>query len=305
MSSPPVPAVSVVIPAYNAAAFLEETLDSVRAQTFSSYEIIVVDDGSQDQTRAVAENYLARHGLKGLCIRQDNKKIAGARNTGLRACRAELVALLDHDDLWYPEKLAVVLEEFSRHPEADLVCHDEDISQEGRILQTTRNGPEHPRMYERLLLQGNALSPSACVFRRGKALSIGGFRENPEFNTVEDYDFWLRLSRVARYRFIPRALGRYQLVERAASRRVEYHHANLEALLRDHFRSYYGDKPGWLARLRMARRLSCVHRSALGQLMRHRESPELQRRHAARMLALCPWDPKNLARALAWSLRAR
>lgn len=296
------PAVSVVIPAYNAAQFLEKTLDSVRAQTFSSYEIVIVDDGSQDATQAVAEGYLARHGLKGLCLRQENKKIAGARNTGIRAAQADLIALLDHDDLWYPEKLAVVMEEFQRHPEADLVCHDEDVARDGKVLHTTRNGPQHPRMYERLLFQGNALSPSACVLRKDKALSIGGFRENPEFNTVEDYDFWMRLSRVACFRFIPRALGRYQLVERAASRRVEYHHANLEALLRDHFLSYYGETPGWPARLRMARRLACVHRSALGQLMQYGESPELQRRHAVRMLCLCPWDPKNLGRALAWGL---
>ncbi|MBI5202396.1 MAG: hypothetical protein HY925_12470, partial [Elusimicrobia bacterium] len=115
-------------------------------------------------------------------------------------------------------------------------------------------------------------------------------------------DFWMRLSKVARYNFLPKTLGESQLVERAASRRSEYHHGNLEALLRDHFRDAFGDSPSLGARLKMRRRLGLVYRSALGQLMQYRESPELQRRYVGKMLAACPWDPKNVARAMLWAL---
>lgn len=296
------PEVSVVIPAYNAAGFIEQTLDSVRAQTYRSWEVIVVDDGSTDGTHEVVERYLACHQLPGRCIRQENRKIAGARNTGIWAARGRYIALLDHDDLWYPEKLAVIMQEFGQHPDADLVCHNETITREGRRLRATRNGPAVSQMYERLLFSGNTLSPSASVFRKDKALAIGGFRENLEFNTVEDYDFWLRLSRTARFRFVERVLGEYQVVERAASRRVEYHHVNMEAMLHDHFATYFGGHPGWIARLRMRRRLAAVYRSALSQFMSHDELPDAQRRYAAKMLRAFPFDPRNVARATAWAL---
>jgi glycosyltransferase involved in cell wall biosynthesis len=295
--------VSVVVPAWNAAAFIEKTLDSVRAQTYKDYEVIVVDDGSTDDTQRVVDAWLARHRVPGRCIRQENKKIAGARNTGMRAARGRWIALLDHDDLWRPEKLAVMMAEAQAHPEADLLCHNEDIVKDGAVVRTSRNGPAVDGMYERLLLVGNALSPSASVFKRDKALEIGGMREDAQFNTVEDYDFWMRLSRVAKYRFVDRVLGEYQLVERAASRRLEYHYGNLECLLRDHFRSHFGERPALGARLAMRRRLGGAFRAALGELMKHHENPELQASYARRMLAQCPWDPKNLARAAAWALR--
>jgi len=294
------PAVSVVIPAYNAAAFIQKTLASVAAQTYSDYEIVVIDDGSSDDTGTIVQEYLKRQGLPGACIRQENKGIAGARNTGVRRARGRWIAFLDHDDAWFPDKLRIIMEEFSLYPEAGLVCHNENIVEEGRWVGMGRYGPWTPRMYTRLLFKGNTLSPSCVTVKREKVLEVGGFRENPEFNTVEDYDLWMRLSRVCRFHFTDHVLGEYQLVERAASRRIEYHHANLEAVLRDHFRSHFGPSPGFLARLRMRRRLSGVYRSALGQLMRHRESLEKQRQYAGKMLREFPWDPKNLLRALIW-----
>lgn len=294
------PAVSVVIPAYNAAAFIEKTLETVAAQTYRDFEVVVVDDGSTDGTHRVVETCLSGHGLPGRVLRQANKKIAGARNAGIAASAGDYIALLDHDDLWLPEKLAVVMAEFARHPEADLVCHDEEVVEDGRLVRITANGPAAPRMYERLLFGGNALSPSAAVFRREKALSVGGFREDPEFNTVEDYDFWMRLARAARFRFIPRVLGRYQLVERRASRSIVYHHTNLENLLNEHFQRLFGPRPGLTARFKMNRRLAAVYRSALGQLMAYSESPQAQREYAMKMMSAFPLDPKNAARALLW-----
>ena len=294
------PLVSIVIPAYNAAEFIEKTLDSVDAQTFRDFEVVVIDDGSTDDTHAVANAYLSRKKMAGRCLRQPNGKIAAARNAGMRSARGAYIALLDHDDLWIPEKLEVVMEEFKRRPEAALICHNENVTKNGNFVRLSRNGPACARMYERLLFKGNALSPSASVFRKDVALSIGGFRENPEFNTVEDYDFWMRLSKAATFYFIDRVLGQYQLVERAASARIEYHHGNLEALLKDHFASYYGPHPGWMARLRMNRRLSAVYRSALGQLMQRGESAPLQSLYLSKMLRHFPVGPKNLWRAALW-----
>src|SRR5207237_594815 len=121
-------------------------------------------------------------------------------NTGLREAKGELIALLDHDDFWTPDKLALTVAEFDAHPDTVLVGHHVDVVRDGVALRTERRGPAVANMYERLLFTGNAVSPSGAAFRRDKALEIGGFRENPEFNTVEDYDFWMRLSRVGPFR---------------------------------------------------------------------------------------------------------
>jgi glycosyltransferase involved in cell wall biosynthesis len=294
------PAVSVVIPAYNAQAFIAETLKTVAAQTHRDFETIVVDDGSQDETHAVSERFLRENGLRGRCIRQENKKIAGARNTGVREARSRFIAFLDHDDAWHPEKLEAVMREFALHPKADLVCHNENVTENGRLLKVKRYGPWVADMYGKLLFKGNDLSPSCVTVKREAILAVGGFRENPDFNTVEDYDLWMRLSRVCRFHFLDRVLGEYHFEERGASRRIAYHHSNLEHLLRDHFCGLYGGRPGLLDRVRMRRRLAAVQRSALGLLMSHSESPELQRQYALRMLRTFPFDPKNAAKALLW-----
>src|ERR1035437_4381883 len=92
------PRVSVLIPAYAAARFIEPTLNSIAAQTYRDYEIIVVDDGSPDDTKLVVDAWLARTGIPGVCVRRPNGRIAAARNTGLREVKGELIALLDADD---------------------------------------------------------------------------------------------------------------------------------------------------------------------------------------------------------------
>jgi glycosyltransferase involved in cell wall biosynthesis len=294
------PRVSIVIPAWNAAAFIEKTLSTVAAQTFRDFELVVVDDGSSDATKEVVDRFLKENGLRGVCIKQENKKIAGARNTGIRAASGELISFLDHDDLWLPEKLAVVTAEFDAHSDADLVCHDEEILKDGKLVRVSHNGPLVPDMYGKLLFDGNALSPSAVTVRKLKLFEAGLFREDPEFNTVEDYDLWMRLARVCRMRFLPRVLGVYQLVEGGASNRIVYHHTNLEHLLRDHYKHY--PNPGFRTRLRMRRRLGVMCRSAAKLLIAQGDTAAAGG-YARRAVVECPWDWKNLAVLALWAVK--
>ncbi len=294
------PHVSIVIPAWNAAAFIEKTLATVAAQTFTDFEVIVVDDGSSDDTKLIVDRFLKDRGLRGRCIKQENKKIAGARNTGIRAAEAGLIAFLDHDDLWFPDKLARTLAEFDAHPDADLVCHDENIVKNGELVRVSRNGPLSANMYERLLFEGNALSPSAVTVKKSKLFEAGLFRENPEFNTVEDYDLWMRLARICRMHFIDEVLGEYQLVEGGASNRIVYHNTNLERLLRDHFRNF--PSPNARTRARMRRRLGVMCRSAARLLLDQRDLAAAGV-YARRAAAECPWDWKNLAVAGLWAVK--
>lgn len=297
------PRVSVVIPAYNASSFIASTLETVAAQTFRDFEVVVVDDGSSDDTAAVVDAFLRAKGLPGKAVRQPNKKIAGARNTGVREARGSLIAFLDHDDAWTPDHLSSLVAELDAHPEADLVCCDEKITEKGVLLRVHHNGPASERMYERLLMKGNALSPSCVLVRKSRLDEVGGFREDPVFNTVEDYDLWMRLARVCRFRFLPRVLGEYHFEERGASRRVVYHHTNLEHLLKDHFRTFYGERPGFLDGLRMRRRLAGVYRSALGLLATYSEDKVAQKDYALKMMRTFPFDPKNAYRFLRWAIR--
>ncbi len=294
------PRVSVVIPAWNAAAFIERTLETVAAQTFRDFEVIVVDDGSSDGTKEVADRFLAARGLRGRCVRQENKKIAGARNAGIREASAELVSFLDHDDLWFPSKLERTLAVFDADPSADLVCHQEEIVKDGRVVGLTKNGPWSPTMYEDLLFEGNALSPSATTVRKAKLHEAGLFREDPKFNTVEDYDLWMRLARVCRMRFLDETLGQYQLVERGASNKIVYHNENLEALLRDHFANF--PDPDARTRARMGRRLGVMCRSA-ARLLLAQGDREASGRYARRAVAECPRDWKNWAILALWAAK--
>ena len=294
------PRVSVVVPAWNAAAFIRRTLETVAAQTFRDFELIVVDDGSTDKTKEVVDAFIAEKGLAGRCVRQPNKKIAGARNTGIREAKSELIAFLDHDDRWFPNKLERVMAEFDAHPDADLVCGHENVVKDGRFIRVSRNGPWVPDMYERLLFEGNALSPSAVVVKKAKLLEAGLFREDPEFNTVEDYDLWMRLAKICRMRFIDEVLGEYLLVERGASNRIVYHNENLEALLVDHFSRY--ERPDAATRRRMRRRLGVMCRSAARLLLQQGDAPAAKG-YALRAVAQCPWDWKNWAVAGLWAAK--
>ena len=294
------PRVSIVLPAWNAAAFIVKTLSTVAAQTYADYELIVVDDGSSDDTKLVVDGFLTERGLRGRCIKQENKKIAGARNTGIRAAEGGLISFLDHDDLWFPNKLERVMAEFDAHPDADLVCHDENIVKDGKFVRVSRNGPLVQNMYEKLLFDGNALSPSATTVKREKLFEAGLFREDPEFNTVEDYDLWMRLAKICRMRFLPQVLGEYQLVERGASNKIVYHNTNLEHLLRDHFMNF--PNPDARTRARMRRRLGVMCRSA-ARLLLAQDDLDAAGGYARRALAECPWDWKNAATAGLWALK--
>jgi len=295
-------AVSVVIPAYNAESFLGVTLNSVARQTFQDFEVIVVDDGSRDQTARVVEEFLAKEKIPGRCIRQENRKIAGARNTGIRSARGEFIALLDHDDLWMPEKLERVMEAFQRWPGTDLICHNEQILKDGRVVRVSQNHRGGNTTYEDLLFRGNTLSPSAVVFRKKLFERTGGFDESPELNTVEDYDFWLRVSETGKISYLDATLGAYVLVETAASNRILYHHRNLETMLKRHLRKYRDTGLGWGGIIRARQRLAAVYRSALAGLRRQGIEQAEQKILSQQMIRTCFWDPKNIFKYLEWRL---
>ena len=179
--------VSVVIPLYNAADYIGETLDSVAAQTTPPAEVIVVDDGSSDDGATVA----AGHRLRPRVIQQPNGGPAKARNTAIAASSAELIAFLDSDDLWQPNKLQVQLEAFQRHPQVGLVfAHAERFDDSGRVW---RAQPEPRKTRLRDFLIANQASNLTALIPRRVYDDVGPLDERRALMGIEDYQYWLRI----------------------------------------------------------------------------------------------------------------
>jgi glycosyltransferase involved in cell wall biosynthesis len=180
--------ISVIIPTYNRATLVLEALESVLCQDMPGMEIIVVDDGSTDDTRQRLTPMTSRIGY----VYQERTGVSGARNTGIRLARGQWLAFLDSDDLWLPQKLTRQMQYLAAHPGLR-ICQTEEIW----IRQGLR---WNPRSYHRKpsghcfgeLLQRCLVSPSAVILHRSLFEEVGGFDE--ELPACEDYDLWLRIG---------------------------------------------------------------------------------------------------------------
>ncbi len=183
------PLVSVIIPTYNRVKFLEEALNSVFAQDYSLLEVIVVDDGSSDETPQIITRYPVKY-LKG-----PRRGVATARNRGILASQGELIAFLDSDDLWKPQKIRRQVEFFEHNPRAVAVQTEEIWIRKGKRVNPRRKHQKPSGFFFDRALKLCLISPSAVMLRRKVFQEIGLFNE--KFPVCEDYELWLRLA--ARY----------------------------------------------------------------------------------------------------------
>ncbi|MBI5773426.1 MAG: glycosyltransferase [Verrucomicrobia bacterium] len=189
------PGVSVIIPAYNYAHFLPHAVDSALAQDYAPLEIIVVDDGSTDNTPEIT----ARYGGRIRCIRQPNAGLSAARNTGLHAARHPFVAFLDADDVWLPGMVRRTMETFARLEKnfALVGCVSAFIDAEGRPFEIRKLYPDDDReITVRDILVSTRFAPSSVIARREVFETCGGF--DPTLRSSEDRDMWIRVT--ARHR---------------------------------------------------------------------------------------------------------
>ena len=180
--------VSVIIPTYNRGWIVRDAIDSVLGQTYTDFELIVVDDGSSDRTPPILDAYGDR-----LCvIRQANQGVSAARNRGIGESSGTLIALLDSDDIWLPKKLAVQVDFFKRNPAA-LICQTEEIwIRNGlRVNPGKRHRKPSGMIFERSL-ELCLVSPSAVMVQRELFEKVGQFDES--LPACEDYDLWLRVG---------------------------------------------------------------------------------------------------------------
>jgi glycosyltransferase involved in cell wall biosynthesis len=182
------PLVSVVIPCYNQAHFLGEAIESVLSQTYPHFEIIVVDDGSTDNTSEVASDH-----QKVRLIRQENQGLSAARNAGLYQSRGEYIVFLDADDRLLPEALEVGVKELGAHPKCAFVFgYHNNIATDGSPLATSHPPHNEPDQYL-ALLHRCYIRMHAVMYRRSVFETVGGF--DTSLGASEDYDMYLRIAR--------------------------------------------------------------------------------------------------------------
>jgi glycosyltransferase involved in cell wall biosynthesis len=229
------PLVSVVIPTYNHALFLERALKSVIEQTYSNWEAIVVDNHSKDNTDEVVASFLDNR-IKLLKI-HNHGSIAKSRNLGINNATGKWIAFLDSDDLWYKEKLALSIAAILKNPALDACSTNELlVDSSNNVSKPLHHGPFCNNFYKTLLLEGNRLSPSAVIVKKeflDKHQIL--FRENVEFITAEDFDFWLLMAeKNANFYFINSIQGEYTIHQSNASGKLEFHLNNVKNVLKNH-----------------------------------------------------------------------
>lgn len=207
------PLVSIVTPARNAAAFLPETIASVQAQTYGNWEMIIVDDASTDGTGALIEQAARLDSrIRPIHVQEKTGLAARARNLGLAAARGELIAFLDADDLWYPEKLETQVRHLREHPEADGVCcWFEVFGDPTRLKNERRILRQAPVCHREEFRRGASFQTSTVLLRRRIYDEIGGMDEDLRLPGGEDSEYFFRV--ICRYRIdrIRRVLSRYRL----------------------------------------------------------------------------------------------
>jgi glycosyltransferase involved in cell wall biosynthesis len=218
--------ISVVIPTYNGSRFIAETLESVFAQTLQPDEVLVIDDGSTDDSASIAESFAPRVRV----FRRTNQRQAAARNFGAQQATSKWIAFIDHDDLWEPNKLERQMEELARHPDADLcytaymfLMQKGDTATIGRVCEVPP-----AKDIRKALFSGVTFLPSSVLIRRSMLLAVNGF--DPKIcHGSEDYDMWLRLLHAgAKFAACREPLFQYRRHEGNASMDMAWFHECME-----------------------------------------------------------------------------
>ncbi len=203
------PAVSVLMPVFNPARYIRQSLDSILNQTFQDFEIVVVDDGSTDGSSRIIEEY-AQGDARVRFHRYPRRGLVPARNATLALARAPLVACLDHDDVALPRRLELQVAFLRAHPEVVCVGGSAEMIDEADRFLTTLYPPCDDATIQKLLVQGHcAIFNSASMFRREAAMASGGYDERAPFS--QDLDMWLRLGEVGKIANLPEPVLRYRL----------------------------------------------------------------------------------------------
>ncbi|MBX7054537.1 MAG: glycosyltransferase family 2 protein [Pyrinomonadaceae bacterium] len=198
------PLVSVIIPTYNRARYISETIESVLGQTYPGIEIIVIDDGSTDGTRIIVEKFSNSVQY----VWQENSERGASRNHGLRLATGEFISFLDSDDLWIPDKVEEDVKYFQDNPNVGVIFTDAiQINADGepnKLLKARSN----TGLVTDKILENNFVLMATHMVRTELVRSIGGFLEERELSGSEDWEMWVRLSTKTSFAYRPKATAK-------------------------------------------------------------------------------------------------
>jgi len=287
----------IIIPAYNAARYLPAAIESVISQTFHNWRIILVNDGSTDETAAIADKYQKKLGDRMLVITQANAGLPAARNAAIRNSSAEFLAVLDSDDVWLPSRLAESLKAFESHPQVGLsygliTWIDETGNHLHTFAGNRRNSQGKIARY--IYLRKVDLPCPTITFRRRCVEEVGLFDET--MRSTEDRDMWLRIAFRYEVAFIPKVIAYYRTSANSMS-------SNLDGMFnaqRNFIRKHYG-APGCGPVARQIA-LSHAYKQRAEGLLR-RDEPGNALLSAMQACAIWPLSTENLRTASSLALR--
>lgn len=209
------PKASVILPVYNGEKYLRQAIDSVLAQSFTDFELLLLDDGSRDGSLAVLQGY-AKQDERCFVHAWPNRGVVLSRNEGVRLARADIIFFLDQDDICRPHRFEKQLAYFASHPECNAVgTWAMLIDPEGLPIRQFSDAVTHEDIDDaHLALQGGAIVHSSVAMRKDALVRIGGFREG--FLHAEDFDTFLRLAEFGRLGNVPEILLEYRVHSQSA-----------------------------------------------------------------------------------------
>ncbi|MEZ4895224.1 MAG: glycosyltransferase [Saprospiraceae bacterium] len=211
--------VTVVTPAFNSAAYISAAIESVLKQTFQDLEMIVVDDGSTDNTKEIVSKYVQKYPEKIRYLFQENRGPGAARNTAIRNACGDYLALLDADDIWLPEKLALQLQFLKENPAYSFVFTDafamDETGKKGETMMQLKN-PVSGRVFFDLIKQNFILSPTPLA-KKESFEKVGYFSENRLFRVGEDHHFWLKVAHFYQGGYLDKPLACYRMRQEGLS----------------------------------------------------------------------------------------
>lgn len=235
--------VSIVMPVYNGERFIAEAIDSILAQTYGKWELIVINDGSTDDSIDFVSSV---EDPRVRLFHQKNRGLACARNAGIEQARGAYLAFLDADDAWLPGFLARCVGALQADPTlGGVYTLGQHIDEKGRVLPQPAGQCVTPERLHDKLLEGSFLLVNAAVVKASVVRGVGGFDSNLRGQGSEDWDLWLRISQVYPMECIPEALARYRVYPGTMATNTAKMHACRLSVLRKHFGSAGVDARTW------------------------------------------------------------
>lgn len=218
------PKVSVIIPTYNCAKYLPEAVESVLNQTFQDFEIIIVNDGSTDNTKQIIEPYLKKHSDKIKYLYQENMGLAIARNVAIKKSIGEYIAFLDADDVWLRHRLKETANILENMAQVGLVHANINwMSEEGKVLSFPYRNKARLSgfIFENIFLRKANISIPTILVRSKCFEKVGLFDEKLARLGCEDREMWLRISREYEIKYIDKILANYRIRPNSMSRNLD------------------------------------------------------------------------------------